>query len=60
MKNDRLGIPLRYLMELPIENEWVEFKGAKNNFDFNELGKYFSALNGIRWVLSKNEHIYED
>lgn len=26
------------------ENEYVEFKEAKNNFDFNELGKYFSAL----------------
>lgn len=26
------------------ENEYVEYKEAKNNFDFNELGKYFSAL----------------
>lgn len=24
--------------------EWVEFKEAKNNIDFNELGRYFSAL----------------
>jgi len=26
------------------ENEVVEFKEAKNNFDFRKLGKYFSAL----------------
>lgn len=26
------------------ENEVVEFKEAKNNYDFNKLGKYFSAL----------------
>ncbi|MBQ6668113.1 MAG: putative DNA binding domain-containing protein [Bacteroidales bacterium] len=26
------------------ENETVEFKEAKDNFDFNALGKYFSAL----------------
>ena len=26
------------------EDEVVEFKKAENSFDFNELGKYFSAL----------------
>ena len=26
------------------EKETIEFKEAKNNFDFNSLGKYFSAL----------------
>lgn len=26
------------------ENEVVEFKEAKNNFSFNDIGKYFSAL----------------
>ena len=26
------------------ENEMVEFKKAENNFDFDDLGKYFSAL----------------
>jgi ATP-dependent DNA helicase RecG len=35
---------LRELMDLPHEKEWVEFKEAKNNFDFDDLGKYFSAL----------------
>ena len=33
------------------ENEYVEYKEVKNNFDFNELGKYFSALsNGANLV----------
>ena len=32
------------LIELPIENECVEFKEAKNNYDFVKLGRYFSAL----------------
>ena len=32
------------LMAFPAETEWVEFKEAKNNFDFDDLGKYFSAL----------------
>jgi ATP-dependent DNA helicase RecG len=32
------------LMDLPHEKEWVEFKEAKNNFDSDDLGKYFSAL----------------
>lgn len=32
------------LLSLPAENEVVEFKEARNNFDFGELGKYFSAL----------------
>lgn len=29
---------------LPSENEWVEFKEAKSNFHFDDLGEYFSAL----------------
>jgi ATP-dependent DNA helicase RecG len=29
---------------LPLETEWLEFKEAKNNYDFDKLGKYFSAL----------------
>lgn len=32
------------LLRQPHETEWLEFKEAKNNFDFRELGKYFSAL----------------
>ena len=39
-----LQLKLNELMALPAETEWVEFKEAKNNFDFDDLGKYFSAL----------------
>jgi ATP-dependent DNA helicase RecG len=35
---------LTALRSLPAENEVVEFKEAKNNYDFTKLGKYFSAL----------------
>jgi ATP-dependent DNA helicase RecG len=35
---------LRELMDLPHEKEWVEFKEAKNNYDSDDLGRYFSAL----------------
>jgi ATP-dependent DNA helicase RecG len=35
---------LAALLELSAENEVVEFKEAKNGYDFSKLGKYFSAL----------------
>lgn len=34
MKKDRIENTLIYLMELPIENEWVEFKKSKKQFRF--------------------------
>ena len=39
-----LQAKLTEVLSLPAETEWVEFKEAKNNFDFDDLGKYFSAL----------------
>ena len=39
-----LKAKLEELIALPSETEWVEFKEAKNNYDFDDLGKYFSAL----------------
>lgn len=39
-----LQTTLRTLLDLPAETEWVEFKEAKETFDFNKLGEYFSAL----------------
>lgn len=41
---EELKIILNKLMSLPAETEWLEFKEAKTNYDFNKLGKYFSAL----------------
>lgn len=35
---------LNELLSLPFENEVVEFKEAKNDFDSRKLGRYFSAL----------------
>lgn len=35
---------LNALLALAAENEVVEFKEAKNGYDFTKLGKYFSAL----------------
>jgi ATP-dependent DNA helicase RecG len=44
MKNEDLLKTLSDLLNLPGENEMVEFKEAKNTYDFNKLGKYFSAI----------------
>ncbi|MCZ2100768.1 MAG: putative DNA binding domain-containing protein [Chitinophagales bacterium] len=60
---------LHSLLNLTAENEIVEFKEAKTNFDFTKLGKYFSALsneanlkgNQYAWLIfgieNKNHHI---
>ncbi len=44
MIQEKLKKLLDDLRALPAETEWVEFKEAKKTFDFNKLGKYFSAL----------------
>ena len=44
MTPDELQSKLQELMNLPSETEWLEFKEAKSNFDFDDLGRYFSAL----------------
>ncbi|HON82400.1 MAG TPA: putative DNA binding domain-containing protein [Methanoregulaceae archaeon] len=35
---------LQELMDLPSETEWIEFKEARTTYDFDTLGRYFSAL----------------
>lgn len=35
---------LNNILELPAETEWVEFKHAKQDFSFDKIGKYFSAI----------------
>jgi len=49
-----LHIKLKQLQLLESENEIVEFKEANNNFDFNKLGMYFSALSNEANLLSKD------
>jgi ATP-dependent DNA helicase RecG len=44
MKEAELKHILQNLRNLTAENEIVEFKEAKTGYDFNKLGKYFSAL----------------
>ena len=44
MTTDELNYILKDLRKLSAETEVVEFKEAKNGYDFNKLGKYFSAL----------------
>ena len=43
MNESQLKRQLNLLLECQ-ENEVVEFKEAKNQFDFDKVGKYFSAL----------------
>lgn len=42
--NGKLLEILDSILKLPFENETVEFKEAKDNFDSRKLGKYFSAI----------------
>lgn len=44
MTEPKLIEKLTELRSLPAETEVMEFKEAKNGFDFTKLGKYFSAL----------------
>jgi ATP-dependent DNA helicase RecG len=44
MNEQELRNILDFFRSLQGESEVVEFKEAKNNFDFRKLGKYFSAL----------------
>ena len=44
MNQSDLRQELDRLCELPHETEWLEFKEAQNQYNFDKLGKYFSAL----------------
>ncbi len=44
MTPEDLKSKLAKMMALPAETEWIEFKEAKNDYHFDELGQYFSAL----------------
>ncbi|ROI07389.1 transcriptional regulator [Kaistella haifensis] len=53
MTETQLKGTLDDLRSLDSENEIVEFKEAKNNYDFTKLGKYFSALSNEANLCSK-------
>ena len=40
------------------ENEILEYKEAKNQYDFDKIGKYFSALSNEANLLGKSESEY--
>ncbi|GJQ22875.1 transcriptional regulator [Candidatus Brocadia sapporoensis] len=44
MTQEELKKLLDEFVALPSETEWLEFKEAKDNYDFHKLGEYFSAL----------------
>lgn len=46
---------LDYLLSQDSESEILEFKEAKNNFDLNKLGKYFSALSNKANLMAKED-----
>ncbi len=53
MTQNELAETLQKLRNLPGETEVVEFKEAKNGFDFFKIGKYFSALSNEANLLGK-------
>ena len=53
MNDQDLHQILEQLLLLPSENECVEFKEAKNQYDFTKLGRYFSALSNEANLNSK-------
>ena len=42
--SEDLNAQIREMMNLPAETEYIEFKEAKNDYGFDKVGKYFSAL----------------
>lgn len=44
---------LQELISQSYENEVVEFKEAKNQYDFNKIGRYFSALSNEANLLGR-------
>ena len=44
MTEEELILNIKNMMELPAETEYIEFKEAKEDFDFEKLRKYFSAI----------------
>lgn len=54
MTQSKLLNKLNELLSLPSETELVEFKEARNDYSFEKLGKYFSALSNEANLKNKN------
>ena len=55
MTNQDIQNILENLLVKRLENEITEFKKAESNFDFDDLGKYFSALSNEANLMKCNE-----
>ena len=55
MNHEEIAAKLNTLRSLPEETECVEFKRAERDFDFDKLGKYFSALSNEANLKGKSE-----
>lgn len=55
MKNRALSDKLDYLISSPTETEVLELKEARNSFDVDKLGRYFSALSNEANLKGHNE-----
>jgi ATP-dependent DNA helicase RecG len=55
MNNKDIQNILEHLLNDKVENEVVEFKKAENSYDFDKLGKYFSALSNEANLLKQKE-----
>ncbi|GHT39721.1 transcriptional regulator [Bacteroidia bacterium] len=55
MDSKELQNILEHLLNNKVENEVVEFKKAENNYDFDKLGNYFSALCNEANLLKQKE-----
>lgn len=53
MTPEELKSKLKEIMALPAETEWIEFKEARNDYHFDELGQYFSALSNEANLMGK-------
>ncbi|MEK7775904.1 MAG: hypothetical protein AAB331_00830 [Planctomycetota bacterium] len=51
MTQEGLKKLLNEFMALPSETEWLEFKEAKDNYDFSKLCKYFSAFFAVKYII---------
>lgn len=55
MNEQELQEKLKSFLKLPAETEIIEFKEAKNDFHFDKIGKYFSALSNEANLKGKSE-----
>ncbi len=54
MTDQELKVILDHLCSLKTESEIVEFKEAKKSFDFDKMGKYFSALSNEANLMNRD------